>query len=581
MPAFAILAATTATIASSLTAAGLSTAAATAGANLIVGGGLSVISSLALAPKAPGVGGGYKTTITQADAWRVRGYGYAQLSGVRAFLRSKQGRLYQVIMIHQGQISRFRNIYLGDIKLALDGEGRATNGALTHDGAYYVTIDTRLGEYDSSAYPRLVDDFPDDWSEQHKLNSVATVYALFRAPGLKRFSKVFPEGANSPIRVVADLTEIHDLRDGVTRWTRNAALCIRNYLRSSDGYRLSPDMLGTESWKAFADRCDERVRRRSGDEERYALGGVYSLGDAPKDVLARLLATCDGELYHDAEGKLGIRGGAWSEPTLTLTEEHILSHSLAQGNDRFASFNRLWVQYTAPGQDYKTVELIAWEDAENQALIGLKEEKLSLDMVQSAGQAKRLGRVYAAKRNPRWVGSISTTLYGLLAYSASDENPDNGRIIRVRLPELGIDGTFWVESCGIRGDLSGVEFQLRSLEESAYGVSEADDPDDPATLPDDVAPEDIPIPVISDLDVFDDDRLRVTAEDPDYDGLELDAQWRREGGSYWDQMTTLTGQPLVATAGPIAAGTTYEARVRWITPAGDASDWSDPSSVTA
>ena len=279
--------------------------------------------------------------------------------------------------------------------------------------------------------------------------------------------------------------------------------------------------------------------------------------------------------FTDAEGRIGIRGGGWSEPTVTFGPEHIPRHSLSQGNDRYAAFNKLNVTYIAPSQDYKTAELVAWQDLESQAIIGVKEQTLPLDMVQSASQAKRLGRIYAAKQNPRWMGTISTTLYGLLAYGASDDNPDNGRIIRVKLPELDIDETFWVEQCAIRGDLTGCEFTIRSLDASAYGITEADDPDDPGTLPDHPDVEDIPIPTGLDLDLSSSKRLRVTVDDPDFDGLELEAQWQTPS-EFWDAMTTLTGSPLTATANIGSANPPLEVRARWITPNGDAGEWTDP-----
>lgn len=142
----------------------LSAAAATAGANLIVGGTLSVLSQLALAQKPPGMGGGaIKTVINQADAYRTRGYGRVKLGGVRATLRSRKGRLYQVILTHHGEIHRFVDIYFGDLRLDLNADGAATNPEVRHNGNFYVDIQTRRGEADSPAYQMLVDNLS-DWT---------------------------------------------------------------------------------------------------------------------------------------------------------------------------------------------------------------------------------------------------------------------------------------------------------------------------------------------------------------------------------------------------------------------------------
>lgn len=68
--------------------------------------------------------------------------------------------------------------------------------------------------------------------------------------------------------------------------------------------------------------------------------------------------------------------------------------------------------------------------------------------------------------------------------------------------------------------------------------------------------------------------------DPDWDGLELEAQWQTPA-EFWDQMTTLSGSPLTATANVGSANPPFEVRARWLTPNGDAGDWSAIATLTA
>src|SRR5690606_20597900 len=102
----------------------------------------------------------------------------------------------------------------------------------------------------------------------------------------------------------------------------------------ADGWNIPAARLNSASWASFAALCDEAVPLASGGTEpRYRVGGYYSLTEPLKDVTARMLATCDGQVYEDADGNIGILGGAWSEPDVTITAEDILSIEMDDGFD--------------------------------------------------------------------------------------------------------------------------------------------------------------------------------------------------------------------------------------------------------
>src|SRR5690606_18435749 len=112
-----------------------------------------------------------------------------------------------------------------------------------------------------------------------------------------------------------------------------------------------------DSFAAFADLCDEAVPlAEGGTEKRYRLWGIYQLTDEPDAVIQRMRRTCAAEFYQTPEGKIGIRGGKWEPPTVTIGEKHILGHSLEQGNNRFSAFNELKLTYTSPEHDYQSME---------------------------------------------------------------------------------------------------------------------------------------------------------------------------------------------------------------------------------
>lgn len=563
MPVFSALALLTTSLSGTLGAGGLglSAAAATATANLIVGTTLSLVSSKLFGPqvqRAPRQDP--QAVINQALAARTRGYGRCKLGGVRAFFDSRDGYLYQIVMLHTGEIDAIEQFWIGDKAVTRDDDGKVIDPPYKDsNGRQFVQIWARLGLDEQDAYGDMLAAWPDIWTDAHQLNGIASMLAIFRSPNATKVAKIFPESYNTSLRVVARLSKVYDPRTGKTAWSRNAALCIRDYLTSRDGYRLTNDQIDDESFANFADLCDERVPLKSGDTQaRYTIDGTYSLLDEPTDTLDRMRAACDAELYETPEGKIAIRGGDWTPPTVTLTEKEIRTYELQQGSERFTTFNELKITYTSPRHDYQPQEAVRWIDPDDQAVRGVISSSFTVDMAASAAQVRRLAKIYRAKENPKWFGSITTDITGLRARY--------DRIIRLVIPELGIDGPFLVEDHGILADCSGCTISVRWLGPEAYSW-------DPATEEKEEAPEavdtspgsDLPVPVVT----LTQEAGRVvvaTAADPGRD-LDLDAQIR--SGTRWSGMTS---DDLTASAEVSAAGT-YYVRSRWVAPSGVTGEW--------
>ena len=61
-----------------------------------------------------------------------------------------------------------------------------------------------------------------------------------------------------------------------------------------------------------------------------------------------MLATCDAEFVTFPDGTVGIWGGRWQEPTMTLTDRDLVVAEYVQGNDKLAAFNRpTWTSRTS------------------------------------------------------------------------------------------------------------------------------------------------------------------------------------------------------------------------------------------
>ncbi len=501
----------------------------------------------------------YQAVLNQAAGNRSRGYGRLKIGGTRAFWDAKDGTLYQIIMVHHGQIDAFESLWLGDKEVTLDGSGNV----IELPWAGYVTIEKFDGSPSQAAWPALMAAFPGIWTSAHRLRGIAYLGVRFRSPPSDKYLDAFPEGYNTSVRAVARLSRVLDTRTNTVGWSENPAMCIRDYLLHPDGYRLDADDLDEAAFIAFANVCDQPVTRAAGGTEpRYRVAGMYSLNDEPKAVLDSLLKCCDGEIFETTEGKLSIRGGVWSEPTFTITDRDIISHSMEQGNDAFASFNQLKVIYLSPQHDYKTQEAQPWDDLADQATRGLLTEDFTVDMCPSPSQARRLAKIYRAKENPQWRGTISASLVGLNARSQ--------RIIRVVLPELEIDQNFRVTTHAIRGDLSGCEIGISSIDASAYAWTTAEEGVSPPPAQDTTTASALPVPdgllaVVERRNINLETIATVvtlTVNTPARADLRLEAQIRLASDSAWEAMGVATDE-YRAVSGVLIDGETYKARARF------------------
>lgn len=552
-------------ITTALVSAGLSTFVAGAVANIAIGAALIGVGQLASAvfssgqpqtstPQA-------QATLNQSAGPRIRGYGRAKLGGTRAFWDSTNGVLYQIVMAHHGLIDGVDQFFVGDAPVNLDINGNVTNGEFFP----YVRIVEQLGDANQAAHPLMLAAWDGIWTPNHRLRGIANWLVIFASPPAERFQSVFPDGYNTAVTCVCRLSKVWDPRTDVTAWSENASLCILDYLTHPDGFNRSIDDIDVASFSAFANICDQLVPLlHGGTEKRYRLWGVYGLTDDPQDVLSKMRAACDAELYQTAEGKIAIRGGAWQAPTVTIRDSDIMGHSMEQGNNRFATFNELKILYTSALHDYQTMEATAWSDLEDQDERGVLQSSLTLDMVPSASQARRLAKIHIAKSNPTWKGTVVANLSALNALGE--------RTVRLVLPELGIDDAFFVAGFSIRPDLTGVELSVMSISEASYSWSTLEE-GEAAPIPEDTRPDpSFPIPTGLELSEAD-GIITAVVDDPDRSDLELQVQIRAGAGSLWQEMQT---DGLTAEFGPVdpPGPTTYQARARWRAAFGTAGDWS-------
>lgn len=531
-------------------------------------------------------------TVRQSVSPRWRFYGRNKVGGLLWFFENRDGFLYSGTTLNEGEISAIREIWLNDTQVTLDGNGFVNEGydEGPDENGKVANLQFKMGTTSQTAYASLVSAFPGEFTDDHRHRGVATCLARFQEVDGSELAEIYPQG-NPGVRIVIDASLVKSVRTGARIYSDNPADCIYDYLTGVDGAGFPygagklESQIDLASFQAFANLCDELVPLKAGGTiKRYTLNGGFALNEEMRTVLARMCAACDGDLYTNGAGKIAIRGGKWVAPTLTLDSSlgHIISGEFRQGQSALAAFNELNFTFVDPTQDYMDIEGDRWLDEANIALRGqVLSEQLDLPMVQSHAQGRRIAKIYTAKRNPLWVGTVVTNYYG---FNALGEET-----VTIKFGPLGIDTTFLIQSVKILDNMTGVQLEVTSLGASAYAWDAAlEEGDAPNVPPDTSTPISLEPPAdfnVSAAEFIVDGSsvgtyLPATWTEPSRTSLNQEVEYRVAGDPAWNNMVVTDGQGF-AQSTVVTPGANYEVRAVTRSPGGVYSDHTTTVVVTA
>lgn len=504
----------------------------------------------------------------QALPPRRRAYGRVKLSGPFVAYDAYGGSFFIGVYLVEGPIDAIEEYWLDDRQAALPaGSLGGPAGVAPWLGA--VTIEAHLGEPDQAA-SALLQQLP-YWTADFRLRGCA--YLVQRAAPVpeKFFQKVYESGSWPQPRAVLRASKVRNVNDpaqtsdpATWAWSDNAALCIRDFLTLADGSMQVPEeMIDDDSFRAMANLCAEPIVNRYGNTyPRYFLAGTYDLTDEPADVLQGMLDACDGRLFLTPDGKIGITGGRYVPPEVTIGQDAVISiGSLEVGSGKRATFNRLKTSYVSWVHDYQQIEGTPWDDLDAQAEAGeILEQDFSRPWVALHNQLDRLAKIHTAKQNPRFrIAGLVTGRSGLPALYED--------VIRLDLPRYGINAVFRVERAVAAGDGSTCTFDLASIDPTAWDFDAATEEGETPPLPNtEASPEEIPAP--ENLAVLIERRAvsgginatfaRLVAREPDRADLSLIGRYRRVGDSAWLDMVAESDNRASLISSVLADGEVYE-----------------------
>lgn len=573
-------------IASAFSVIGVTGTAATIGAYVVVTA-LSLAASYALNVAMAATRGktsAQQQTVKQAVPPRTMVYGRDKVGGALTFYETFGGILNQVQYHCQGPIDAIESYWLNDSNC-----GSPFSAVSPWSGHVFAL--SVLGTSTQTAFAGLVASSNGQWTAAHKLTGAACTYMTAISAGEKKNPKVYSGGVPQLRVVVRGQADIYDPRDGVTRWTENPALVIRDYLirrvqitingvarMERVGFGISTARIDEASFIAFADICDEEIEKADGSTEpRYRVSQTIDLATSePRAVLAALLKSCDGEIYPKPDGKVAIRGGVYSAPTASIGEDDILAFDYSNGVEPAADFNRLKITYKETA-DFQPAEGQPWDNATDQAERGVIVRDFDAQNVPSHTQARRLARIFMMRATPQHK-LVLTVRYGAALRLWGERN------FSLTLAELGLDGeAFFVEKITLSPDTMTGVIEAASENATAYEWSTSLDGTPPVTSPS--VPTSVIIPTAPKPVLSVDWRALnystqvgvLEATIPVEELFSSRFQYRLAGATAWETMPT---QDNVGTIVPASDGATYQVRAAYVTGTEDFGGWSDFESIT-
>ncbi|MDO5658282.1 MAG: hypothetical protein Q4G36_08170 [Paracoccus sp. (in: a-proteobacteria)] len=527
---------------------------------------LNFAASKLLTPKGPKPRD-LQTTIRSGNAERFQHFGRVRVGGTLLYADWAQvgnrRRAFVLLAVSTGGITGVETWYLNGKPVEVDAGGWVQ----TDPWKNRIRLRLRKGrddEYSGGDWAELRDAFPTRWTEDHRLDGVATILAEFDHVDPEQVMDVYPGGSPPEVTAVIRGAPVRDHHNDVWFYSENIPRQLRQYLLDN-GLTLA-DLDGPVWSQAMAD-ADELVPTQDGTRPRYHGGGSYGLAEPVKDVAGRMLAACAGHLYQTPEGLIGLRVGKYRPPELVIDARKIVSSDMGAGRDALDRVTTLVPQYVEPDLDYSETTADPWEDARAIARYGEpKPRELSLPWAQHHGQARALAKIHAAEVNPRITASQSLRFWGLRLIGQES--------VYLNRPELGLHMAP-MRITGLSLDLDGsdgvVRVELESIDPAAFDWTAEEEGKKPAAPPRiGYTPEPILAPVLLDVRVAQDrvglmgyqySPVYITGKVAPLPGLVTVAQYRTPGNE-WFAVASVDQETGVFRTPALTDGEVYDLRAR-------------------
>ena len=324
-------------------------------------------------------------------------YGQQRVGGV-IFYRSitnDQQYLHTLLALAGHECEEIGTIYADNVALTLDGNGFVTNDQFQikdADGNVVnsaLRINKHLGTSTQAADADLVAE-DSAWTTDHAARGVAYIYIRAEFD-----TSVFPQGLPTFSAIVKG-KKVFDPRTSTTAWSSNAALCLRDYLRSDYGLDVSGTEINDTVFSTAANTCDENVTLSAGGtEKRYTVDGSFVTSLPPDDIITDLVASMAGIIYY-SQGQWGVKAGEFTSSVLTLDEDDLRSNLQVQTrHSRRDNFNAVSGMFSGPDTEYQPTDFPPITSSTFETVDGGDQvvQDIPLPFTSTASRAQRIAKI--------------------------------------------------------------------------------------------------------------------------------------------------------------------------------------------
>lgn len=368
------------------------------------------------------------------------GFGRVKTGGDLAFLEEKGGVAYQIIVHFAHRIEGYVQHWLHDEIVTLDGSHNSTAPAHFNGN---VRIEESLGLDAETAWPLAVSIFPSIWTTDHRGDGLAKAMLRFGNVDSQSFSTVYPQGM--PVHTaVIDGAHVFDPRgnqdpNDPSTWafSRNLALGRLFHLTHPSGGRLKINDLYLPEWIVAADRADEIVINRDGQEEPRYWGGISwkyrGDGQDAVSVGQKFDEAAELVVYQRGDGLIGVHAGTIGEPDIVLDDDDFLSFRYDANQSQANTVLAVRGHWTDPRNQWAKGDAAIWGDPYTADDETQRTGTVDNEIVQSHNHIQRLQKIKMIRANaPR----VSATIQ----YDDAKADIMFRRFIKVTKPNRGLDG---------------------------------------------------------------------------------------------------------------------------------------------
>ncbi|MDH4230367.1 MAG: phage tail protein, partial [Nitrospirota bacterium] len=304
-------------------------------------------------PESPNLEGA-QFTVEGADLKIPVVYGAARVGGIIAFKGvsgASNEYLNLVLVLGEGEIDAVTGITIDDAP-STDLRFAGLVDTYVHTGADTQAADANL----------IAEGI--GWTAAHQLNGTAYVYLRLKWSG---------DAFRGMPRFTFDVhgRKVFDPRSGLTAWSDNPALCVRDYLTNGRFGRGLPDTaIDDAAVIAAANACDTTITAYTGGPviPRFRCNGVVDTNRKVLENVRSLLTSCRGMLTFSG-GRYRLRVEQDEAPVFTFTEDNIIGGWSIEGTAKSARLNRAKIRFLNPQRNWKgdlaIQESAAWLAADN------------------------------------------------------------------------------------------------------------------------------------------------------------------------------------------------------------------------